>query len=180
MAFRNSYGIPEKIKRIKLLIVDVDGVLTDGKSYIMPDGREMKIFCVKDGSGIVMGHRAGIKTAIISGRSSPVVNSWAKTQGIKYVFQKVFHKIDVFEKLKKKYELKAEEIAFIGDDMIDIPLLKKVGLSITVADGAKDLRDEVDFITSAGGGQGAVREVMELILKTQKKWKKATEVYFRK
>ncbi|MFH1784200.1 MAG: HAD hydrolase family protein [bacterium] len=180
MAFRNNYGIDEKIKKIKLLIVDVDGVLTDGKSYIMPDGREMKIFCVKDGSGIVMGHRGGIKTAIISGRKSSIVSSWAKTQGIKDVFQKVFHKTDVFDKLKQKYKLKSEEIAFIGDDMIDIPLLRKVGLSITVADAAKDLRKEVDFITSASGGQGAVREVMELTLKTQKKWKKATEVYFKK
>ncbi len=180
MAFRNIYNIPDKIKRIKLIIIDVDGVLTDGKSYMLDTGKEIKIFNVKDGSGIVMAHRAGLHTAILSGRKSPIVQKWAKTQGIKDIFQNIFYKTDVLDKLKKKYKLKNQEIAYIGDDMIDLPLLREVGFSIAVSDASKDIKREVDFITSAAGGQGAVRELMELILKTQKKWTKATKVYFKK
>jgi len=180
MSFRSNGRITDKVNKIKLVIIDVDGVLTDGKMHMVAPGKELKVFNIKDGSGITMAHRVGLVIAIVSGRQDRIVENWAKKQGIKEIFQKVFHKTDILEKLKKKYKLENHQIAYIGDDMIDLPVLRQVGLSVAVADAAEDIRKEVDFITQSAGGQGAVRELMELILKTQRKWEKATDVYFRK
>ncbi len=180
MPFRNVYRISDKIKKIKLIIIDVDGVLSDGKAYMIGDGKEIRVFNVRDGSGIVMAHRVGLRTAIVSGRKSKIVENWAKNQGIKDIFQNIFYKIEVLDKLKKKYKLQPDQIAYIGDDMIDIPILREAGLSIAVSDASEDVRKEVDYVTRSRGGQGAVRELLELILKTQRKWEEATEVYFKK
>jgi 3-deoxy-D-manno-octulosonate 8-phosphate phosphatase (KDO 8-P phosphatase) len=180
MSFKQKGRLSDKINNIKLIIIDVDGVLTDGKMHMLAPGKEIKVFNIKDGSGIAMAHRAGFITAIISGRKDKIVQSWAQKQDIKEIFQGVFHKTDILEKLKKKYKLNNNQIAYIGDDMIDLPVLRQAGFSVAVADAAEDIRKEVDFVTHKAGGQGAVRELIELIIKSHNKWDKVTEVYFKK
>ncbi len=163
--------VKSKAKRIKLLIMDVDGVLTDGRIILDDRGRELKFFDVKDGHGIALAHRAGLPTAIISGRNSKVVNIRARELGIKIVYQNSLDKLKSYESILKKIGLKDEEVAFIGDDLIDIPLLKKVGFSIAVADALPYVKDAADMVTKKRGGRGAVREAIEFILDAKGLWK---------
>lgn len=174
--------IPAKIRKkgqkIKLLLLDVDGVLTD-RGIVMDDrGGEVKRFDVQDGHGIRLLLRAGVQVGLISGRSSKVVSHRAKDLGIRMVYQKVYNKVGVYEKIKRKTGLKDQEIAFVGDDIVDLPILRKVGLAVTVRDGWGELKPVVDFVTTEGGGRGAVREVVELLLKAQGKWEQITQRYY--
>ena len=127
-------NIKEKLKKIKLLILDVDGVMTDGRIIMDDEGREIKNFNVRDGHGLKILQRYGIKVAILTGRQSKVVEYRAKDLEIKDVYQKVYNKKEVFEKILKKHKLSPDETAFIGDDIVDIPVLKRVGFSVAVAD----------------------------------------------
>lgn len=165
-----SSKLKEKAKRIKLLILDVDGVMTDGRIILDNEGNEIKAFHVRDGHGIKMARMAGIKVAIITGRKSRVVERRALELGIKDVYQKAMNKADTYEKMIKKYDLKDEEVAFIGDDINDLTLLRKVGFSIAVADADAHVRNIVDYVTEISGGRGAVRETIDIILKAQGKW----------
>jgi 3-deoxy-D-manno-octulosonate 8-phosphate phosphatase (KDO 8-P phosphatase) len=169
--------VKSKAKRIKLLIMDVDGVLTDGRIVLDDRGRELKFFDVKDGQGIVLAHRAGLITAIISGRNSGVVYKRAKELGIKIIRQNSIDKIKSYESILKKTGLKDEDVAFIGDDIIDIPLLNRVGLSIAVADAVGYVIDAADLVTKKKGGRGAVREAIEFILDAKGLWKKICREY---
>src|SRR3990167_1498658 len=164
--------VKSKAKRIKLLIMDVDGVLTDGRIILDDRGRELKFFYIKDGHGIALAQRAGLPTAIISGRNSKVVNIRAREFGIKIVYQNSLDKLKSYESILKKTGLKDAEVAFIGDDLIDIPLLKKVGFSIAVADALPYVKDAADMVTEKKGGRGAVREAIEFILDAKGLWKK--------
>lgn len=168
----------EKVERIRLLALDVDGVLTDGKIVLNDDQRQTKSFDVKDGHGIKLLMRAGIDVAIITSRESRVVMHRAKELGIDLVYQKVLKKVDAFEALMSKTGVAAEEIAYVGDDLIDLPVLRRVGLSVAVSDAVDDVAESVDYITSRRGGDGAVRELCELILKLQGKWDEVTARYF--
>jgi len=159
--------LQEKARKIKFLLLDVDGVLTDGKIIIDSRGIEYKAFHIHDGHGIYLLKKAGIETGIISGRSSPAVEYRARELNIHEVYQNARDKISVYEKIQKKYNLQDEEVAFMGDDLIDIPLLKRVGFSATVADAIKEVKDVVDFVTRKRGGEGAVREVIDFILKSR-------------
>jgi 3-deoxy-D-manno-octulosonate 8-phosphate phosphatase (KDO 8-P phosphatase) len=167
----------EKITPIKLLILDVDGVLTDGKILYNDRGEEIKAFNVRDGHGLKLLMRAGIGIALITGRKSKVVLHRARDLGIKNVYQRVTNKIEVYEKILKGKKLKDENVGFVGDDLVDIPVLKRVGFSAAVGDAIPEVREVADYVASKKGGEGAVREICELLLKVQNKWEEITERY---
>jgi 3-deoxy-D-manno-octulosonate 8-phosphate phosphatase (KDO 8-P phosphatase) len=160
----------ERARKTRLLMMDVDGVLTDGRIIQDGHGHELKVFDVKDGHGIVMAHRAKLRTALISGRESETITRRAEELGIELVFQKIWNKLEVYEKILVDTELTHDEVAYIGDDLIDIPLLRRVGLAVAVADAVDEVKAAAHLITQRPGGQGAVREVIELILRAQGHW----------
>jgi 3-deoxy-D-manno-octulosonate 8-phosphate phosphatase (KDO 8-P phosphatase) len=151
-------------RNIKLLILDVDGVLTDGSIILDNSGNEFKAFHVRDGHGIKMLMRAGIYVAFITGRKSEVVEKRARELGITEVYQKSFDKLAVYLSLTEKYSLSDGEVAYVGDDIVDLPVMKRVGLPVTVADADREVRKYSLLVTENGGGRGAVREVTDIIL----------------
>jgi 3-deoxy-D-manno-octulosonate 8-phosphate phosphatase (KDO 8-P phosphatase) len=165
------------LKLIKLLAMDVDGVLTDGTITICSDGTEFKTFNLLDGHGIKMWKRAGLKTALISGRESAVTKQRAKEMEIDFVYQPCQKKLDGFEKLLADSKLEPKNIAYIGDDLLDIPLVKRAGFGIAVANAVDELKSCAHYITSRNGGSGAVREVVEYILKNTGQWSALMERY---
>lgn len=167
----------EKAQRIQLIIFDVDGVLTDGSIIIHADRSESKSFNVKDGHGIKLAMRAGIQAAIITGRKSDVVRYRAEELGIEHLFQGKLEKSGIVTKLLDRLKLSPEEAAFVGDDLIDIPAMRMVGLAAAVADAAEEAKQYAQIITDLPGGRGAAREVCEFILKSQKLWESSIERY---
>lgn len=165
------------LEDIKLMIVDVDGVLTDGRIFCADGGEELKVFHVKDGSGIAYWHRAGLKSAIISGRTSRAVEHRARELGISDVYQGAQRKLDVYEKIIEKHGVRDEEVCYVGDDLIDLPVLRRVGFSVAVPDSPEEVLRAVDYVTEAPGGGGAVREVVEKVLKSQGKWENIMKRY---
>jgi 3-deoxy-D-manno-octulosonate 8-phosphate phosphatase (KDO 8-P phosphatase) len=164
-----------KLKRIKLLLLDVDGVLTDGKIIYNDNGEETKVFNVKDGLGMRLLMEAGIHLGIITGRRSNALYSRCKDLGINLIYDGVGNKIDVLDALLDQTGVSAEEVAFIGDDLPDLALMKTIGFSIAVGDAHKMILDNADMVTSANGGHGAVREVCETILKAKGLWENILE-----
>ena len=165
-------NIPKKkllsaAKKIKLLILDVDGVLTDGSIILDNYGNELKSFHVRDGHGIKMLMQAGIQVALITGRQSKVVEKRAYELGIEDVFQKCYDKKIAYDALSKKYSLDDSEIAYVGDDIVDIPVLKKAGFPVVVADAHEEVKAFAQVITTKEGGRGAVREICDLLLKAK-------------
>lgn len=175
----SSVDLVNKAKKIKLLILDVDGVLTDGKIYMGEDKELFKAFNVKDGLAITLLKHLGIKVAIITGRQSKIIEKRASELQIDDLFQNKKNKIPSYEELLLKYNLKDDEVAYMGDDILDLPILKRVGLSATVSDSAEDLEDICDFRSKYVGGSGAVREFIEFILKSQEKWDKVLAIISR-
>ncbi|MCK5552504.1 MAG: HAD-IIIA family hydrolase [Deltaproteobacteria bacterium] len=169
----------EKAKNVKLLILDVDGVLTDGRIVIDDRGVETKFFDVRDGHGIKLLKRAHIEVAIITGRQSQVVSHRARELGIDSVYQNIHDKLEVYEAILKEKGLKDGEVGFVGDDIVDLPLLKRVGFSAVVADGIEELKPYANYVSKNKGGRGAVREISELILKAQGKWPQLMERYLK-
>ena len=163
--------------QIKLLAMDVDGVLTDGTITIGSDGTEFKTFNLLDGHGIKMWRRAGLKTALISGRESAVTKQRAKEMEIDFVYQPCQKKLEGFEKLLADSKLEPKNIAYIGDDVLDIPLVKRAGFGIAVANAVDELKSCAHYVTSRAGGDGAVREVVEYILKNTGQWTALMERY---
>ncbi len=163
-------SIREKLKSIKILILDVDGVLTDGRIIMDDSGREIKNFDVRDGHGIKLIQRYGIEVALLTGRKSEVVKHRAHDLGINEVYQKVFNKKEVFAEILDKHKLDFSEAAFIGDDIIDIPVLRTAGVSVAVADALDIVKKTVDYVTKNRGGRGAVREFCDMLLQAQGKW----------
>lgn len=168
----------ERIRKIKLLILDVDGVLTDGKIVYTDRGEEAKAFDVKDGHGLKLLMRAGIPVALITGRSSPAVEHRARDLGITRVYQKAINKIEAYEELRRAENLRDEEICVVGDDLPDLPILRICGFSVAVADSAEEVKREVDYVTNKEAGKGAVREVCDIILKARGLWGAVTDRYF--
>ncbi len=166
-----------ELKQIKLLAMDVDGVLTDGTITICSDGTESKSFNILDGHGIKMWQRAGLKTAFISCRQSAVTQQRAEELKIEYVYQPCPQKLTGFEKLLAETGLEAKNIAYVGDDLLDIPIVKRVGFGVAVANGVDELKSCAHYITSRCGGCGAVREVVEYILKNTGQWDALMERY---
>ena len=170
MGGRLEKTIEEKLKNIRMLILDVDGVMTDGRIIMDSEGREMKNFDVRDGHGLVMIQRHGIQVAILTGRTSAVVDHRARDLKIMEVYQGALNKKEVFERILKKNELTANQTAFMGDDIVDIPVLKRVGFSVAVANALDVVKKSADYITNHSGGYGAVREICDLLLKAQGFW----------
>jgi 3-deoxy-D-manno-octulosonate 8-phosphate phosphatase (KDO 8-P phosphatase) len=162
--------IQERAARIKLLLMDCDGVLTDGRIWIFENGEEQKGFHTRDGLGIDLLHRAGLRSGIISGRTSSAVETRARTLGMSFIVQGHENKVQAFSDILTQAGVTTAEVAYIGDDLNDIPLLLKSGLGIAVADAVLEARERAHYITKALGGFGAVREVIELILKSQGRW----------
>jgi 3-deoxy-D-manno-octulosonate 8-phosphate phosphatase (KDO 8-P phosphatase) len=167
----------ERARKTRLLMMDVDGVLTDGRIIQDSHGRELKVFDVKDGHGIVMAHRAKLQTALISGRESETTVRRARELGIALVFQKTWNKLEVYEKILGDTKFTPNEVAYVGDDLVDIPLLRRVGLAVAVADAVDEVKAAAHLVTQRPGGQGAVREVIELILRAQGHWDTLLERY---
>lgn len=167
---RISHKVRVKAKKIQLLLLDVDGVLTDGRIIIDDRGVETKQFHVRDGQGISLLMRSGIKVGFITARSSPSVRHRAKELGVRLVRQGVHDKLRAYREIKSSLRLKDAQIAYIGDDLIDSPILRRVGLAVCVADGWSGLASNVDLVTTARGGRGAVREIADLLLEAQGKW----------
>ena len=162
-------SLRSKAKKIKLLLLDVDGVMTDGTILLDSQGNETKAFHVRDGLGIKLAQKAGITIGIITGRSSEAVNARARELDIREVHQGAREKIAVYDLLVSKYGLRDDEVAYLGDDIVDVPIFKRVGLAAAVADADLSVKPHVDLITRTEGGRGAVRELINLILKNRAK-----------
>lgn len=162
--------IKERAARVKLLLMDCDGVLTDGRIWVMEEGGDQKTFHTRDGLGIELLHRAGLKSGIISGRRSSAVERRAADLRMTFVCQGCEDKQKAFAETVVEAGLTNSEVAFIGDDLNDIPLMLQSGLGIAVADAALEAREHAHYVTTARGGRGAVREAVELILKSQGRW----------
>ncbi len=165
------------LEDIKLLAMDVDGVLTDATIVINTDRTEGKRFNLLDGHGIRMWHRAGFQTALISGRASEATSIRAEQLEIKYVFQGGNEKLSVFEKLLTQTDLSESQVAYIGDDVMDLPLVRRAGFGVAVENAVDELKEYADYITTRRGGAGAVREVIELLLKSNGKWNQLMQRY---
>jgi 3-deoxy-D-manno-octulosonate 8-phosphate phosphatase (KDO 8-P phosphatase) len=165
-------------ERIKLLIVDVDGVMTDGGIILDDEGNELKRFHVRDGHGIKMLIRTGLEVAIVTGRESEVVKRRAAELGIKIVHQRSRVKMEAYEEILKETGMSDEQTAYIGDDIVDIPVMRRVGLSVAVADAEEYVKKEAMLVTERAGGRGAVREVTDLILRAGGYWDEATKRYY--
>ncbi len=157
--------------------MDVDGVLTDGGIIIHEDGTESKRFHVHDGAWLRIWARQGLKTAIITGRECKAVGYRMEALEVDHVYQGAIKKLPVFEQLIKDSGVPADQIAYIGDDVFDLPVINRVGFSATVADGVPEVRDHVDFITKCGGGRGAVGELIRHLLKKMDLFETAMERY---
>lgn len=162
--------VHERAARIKLLLMDCDGVLTDGRIWLFESGEEQKGFHTRDGVGIYLWHRAGFRSGIISGRRSSAVTTRARTLGMSFVVQGHENKVQAFADVLIQAGVANAEVAYIGDDLNDIPLMVQSGLGIAVADAASETLKHAHYVTKALGGFGAVREVIELILKSQDRW----------
>ena len=154
----------DRARRIRLLVLDVDGVLTDGRLYFGADGETLKVFDVRDGAGLVAVQRAGISVAIVSGRNSPAVDRRAAELGIRLVRQGATDKAHELETLAARLGAAREEVACVGDDTPDLPMLRRAGLAIAVADAHAEIIAAADWVTTRKGGRGAVREVCDLLL----------------
>ena len=160
----------EKLKHIELLLLDVDGVMTDGRIIWDANGTEIKFFNVKDGHGIKLVQRAGIQVGIITGRTSPVVDLRAKELGIEILYQGSLRKQESYEEIKQHTGLADHQIAYMGDDVIDVPVMRRVGFSAAPADALPEVLKVADYVARARGGWGAVRELCDLLLKGRGKW----------
>jgi len=159
--------LARRARAIKLLLMDCDGVLTDGRITLLSDGDEQKTFHVRDGQGIVLFHQARLKTGIISGRTSSATERRARELGMIYVRQNVKDKLAAFKEIIEQAAVSADECAYIGDDIGDIPIMENIGFAIAVADAADQTKQAAHYVTERNGGRGAVREAIDLILKAQ-------------
>lgn len=168
-----------KAQPIRLLILDVDGVLSDNKLIYGDDGLERKAFFTRDGHGMKMLQNSGIDIAIITGRRSPLTEKRMQDLKVKHLFQGVPDKLPTFLQLVNDLNLYMSQIAYVGDDILDLPLLTRVGLAIAPADADTEVLQRVDYISRYPGGQGCVREVCELLMKAQDSWQAQLDFYLR-
>ncbi len=160
--------IHDRAGKIKLLLMDCDGVLTDGRLYFSEEGEELKVFHVRDGLGLVRWHEAGFKSGIVSGRSSTIVEIRARELGIEFVRQASRDKFAAVVEIMEFSGVSADEVAFVGDDLPDIPAMHHICLGIAVADAVDEVRSAAQYVTHAKGGEGAIREVIDLLLDAKK------------
>ncbi len=170
--------IEEKAKKIKLLVMDVDGVLTDGHIVYANSGDELKFFDVTDGMGLALWARAGLKSAVLTAKKSRLISRRSKAMHIDRVYQSAFRKSEVFKKILADFNVSPVEVCFMGDDVVDIPVLKRVGFAVGMPNAVPEVKSEVHYITKREGGRGAVREVIDMILKIQGSWVEVTKRYY--
>ena len=167
----------DKAKQIKLLLLDVDGVLTDGRIVYDSAGQDSKFFDVHDGLGVYLLNKAGIPTVLITAKGSRTLRHRARDMRVQDVIANVSPKSAVLNKVLKKYKITSQEICFVGDDLVDLCLMRRVGLSVAVVNACEEIKRLADYITKKNGGRGAVREVAELILQAQGKWQEIVNSY---
>ena len=172
-------NLKDKLLKIRLFVIDNDGVLTDGRIVYGDHGDELKFFDVQDGFGISLLKRLRYPVIIVSGKKSRINIRRAKELGVDKLFQKATDKLKVYEKILKNYKAQPEEILYIGDDLIDLPILLRAGFAVSVPSAVPEVRQAAHYVTERSGGRGAVREVIDLLLKAQGRWEEATERYFR-
>jgi 3-deoxy-D-manno-octulosonate 8-phosphate phosphatase (KDO 8-P phosphatase) len=161
---------PKDLKGIKLLVLDVDGVLTDGRLYFSVRGEEMKVFDARDGAGIKMLMRAGVECAFLTGRDGGVASARAAELGVKHVMGGAKEKEPAFRELLARLKVAPEQAAFVGDDLVDLPPMRAAGWSACPADAVQEVRGAAAYVASSAGGHGAVREIIEYLLKEQGRW----------
>jgi 3-deoxy-D-manno-octulosonate 8-phosphate phosphatase (KDO 8-P phosphatase) len=171
----STEDITGRARRIKLLLMDCDGVLTDGRLWLTSDGDEQKAFHARDGQGISLLHRAGLRTGIITGRTSSAVDRRAQDLKMSYVRQYAKDKIKALDEILADAGVARDECAYIGDDVADIPVMRRVGFAVAVSDAVEETKQAAHYVTALKGGQGAVREVCDLILKAQGRWDELME-----
>lgn len=175
----DSASITQRAQQVQLLLMDCDGVLTDGRIWILENGEDQKVFNTRDGLGLDLLHRAGLRSGIISGRVSSALDRRADALGISFVRQGCENKITAFEEVLAKAGVEESNVAFIGDDLNDIPLMRRSGLAVAVNDATEETLRCAHFVTSKNGGDGAVRETIELILKAQNRWQDLVQAYLK-
>lgn len=163
-------GYMERAARVRLVLFDVDGVLTDGRILLDSNGVESRSFFVRDGLGIRVGQQAGLRFGIISGRDSRVVAQRAAELGIDEVHQGIHDKLGRLQEIRSRLEFELDQICFVGDDLIDLPVMHRVGFAAAPADAADEARDAAHYVTRCAGGRGAVREIIDLLLRAGGKW----------
>lgn len=167
----------EKAKKIKLLLLDVDGVLTDGKIVYDSGGRDLKFFDVHDGLGVYLLKKAGIPTVLITARGSKAIKPRARDMRVEAIFSDISPKSAVIDKILKRFKVSLDEICFVGDDLVDLCLMKKVGFAIAVFNACPEIKTLAHYITLREGGRGAIREVVEIILKAKGRWQEVIQPY---
>jgi len=171
--------VVERAARVRLVLLDVDGVMTDGKLLQFSDGTEGRAFHVRDGYGIKMGQRLGLEFGILSGRASKVSEARAKELGIEEVHVGVLEKLSVYEEILARAGLRDEAVCYMGDDLVDVPVLRRAGLGVAPADASEEALAAARFVTERRGGEGAVREVVTLLLKARGAWEGISGSYFK-
>ena len=172
-------AIVARARKIRLLVMDVDGVLTDGRMILSERGDELKAFHTHDGVAIALAKRAGLRTAMVTGESSPIAKARGGKLGVDSVVLGARRKREVVEALRAEYDVAADAVAFIGDDLLDIPAMQVAGLAVTVADAPAPVKAVAHLVTRARGGHGAVRELVELLLRAQRTWQSVVAAYVR-
>ncbi len=172
-----SIKLDQRCNNIRLILSDVDGVLTDGGVVLDNRGIETKTFHIRDGSGIKIWQRAGNRFGVITGRNSHIVQLRMAELDVTIVRQGVEDKLVVIKQIMEELNLQAENVCYVGDDLPDLQALRCVGLAVSVADAAEEVRRESHYVTSVGGGRGAVREIIEVILKNQRRWDDLIQKY---
>ncbi len=178
-ARRVSPALRKRAARIRLLLMDVDGVLTDGRIYLqsLPDGTaaELKAFDAHDGAALKLARLLGLRTGLITGRESAAVTQRAREVEMDFVYQRRGEKLPAYEEILREARLDDEDVAYVGDDLPDLPVLNRAGLAVAVANAVPEVKRAAHYVTARPGGAGAVREVVELILKAQGKWARAIQ-----
>ena len=168
-----SDDVWQRAKKIKLLICDVDGVFSDGRIYLSNSGEELKAFHTRDGYGVRSLLTSGFQIAVITGRQSKIVETRMTALGVTHIYQGVDNKFEPFKELLSLYNVTPDEVAYIGDDMVDLPVMKAVGLAVCVADGHPFVKKHCQMVTHLNGGRGALRELTDLLLLSQDKFDSA-------
>lgn len=171
--------VTARAARVRLILFDVDGVLTDGTVLLHADGTESKGFHIRDGAGIVLAQRAGIAVGLLSARTSAATAHRAAQLGVKTVVQGARDKVEAWDRILADAGLTGDAVAYMGDDLLDIPILARAGLSAAPADAAPDVLGQAHWVSAAGGGHGAARELIELVLRAQGRWDAAVKEYTR-
>ena len=172
-----SKKLKDKFKKVKFLLLDVDGVLTDGRIIYDSKGLDSKFYDVHDGLGVYLLCRLGIKTILITAKGSATIKHRAKDMHVEAVYEDILPKTKVYEIVLKKYGLRDDEVCFVGDDLVDLCILKRAGVPIATHNAAPEIKRAALYVTKKDGGRGAVREVAELILKSKNLWSKALAIY---